>query len=299
MLAFETTYQTYGLLPLLAGCAASYLVATLAAKNSIMTEKIARMGIRALAEYLADPLEQVVVGDIASKPVVTLRTTQTVDSARRWLAVGSEKNKHQGFPIVDPNGHLVGVLTRRDLLDPRIGGGRELREILFRPPKFVYDDCTARQAANHMVNHNIGRLPVVMRSEPTRLIGIVTRSDILCGLPAGDRRERGPTPRHPYSASFQTGPLVPCAPVPLVPFDEVRPVSDFSAHAVEEYPTENGPADYALVVKGQLLGVVEAKKGNARSCWCAHANRALRSRSVRRSFRLRRSPRAVSVLDQR
>ncbi len=180
VLAFETTYQTYGLLPLLAGCAASYLVATLAAKNSIMTEKIARMGIRAPAEYLADPLEQVVVGDIASKPVVTLRTTQTVDSARRWLAVGSEKNKHQGFPIVDPNGHLVGVLTRRDLLDPRIGGGRELREILFRPPKFVYDDCTARQAANHMVNHNIGRLPVVMRSEPTRLIGIVTRSDILC-----------------------------------------------------------------------------------------------------------------------
>ncbi len=30
-----------------------------------------------------------------------------------------------------------------------------------------------------MVNHNIGRLPVVMRSQPTRLIGIVTRSDIL------------------------------------------------------------------------------------------------------------------------
>jgi hypothetical protein len=31
-------------------------------------------------------------------------------------------------------------------------------------------------------------------------------------------------------------------------------------HAIEEYPTQNGPADYALVTKGQLLGVVEAKK---------------------------------------
>jgi CIC family chloride channel protein len=179
VLAFETTYQAYGLSPLLAGCAASYLVATLTTKNSIMTEKMSRLGIRAPTDYLADPLEQVIVGDIASKPAVTLRTTQTVDSARRWLAVGSEGNKHQGFPIVDPSGHLVGVLTRRDLLDQRIGGGRELREILFRPPKFVYDDCTARQAANHMVNHNIGRLPVVMRGQPTRLIGIVTRSDIL------------------------------------------------------------------------------------------------------------------------
>lgn len=31
-------------------------------------------------------------------------------------------------------------------------------------------------------------------------------------------------------------------------------------HAVEEFPTENGPADYALFVKGRLLGIIEAKK---------------------------------------
>lgn len=30
--------------------------------------------------------------------------------------------------------------------------------------------------------------------------------------------------------------------------------------AVEEYPTENGPADYALFVDGVLLGIIEAKK---------------------------------------
>jgi CBS domain-containing protein len=144
-----------------------------------MTEKIARRGIRAPADYVSDPLDQVIVGDIASKPVVTLRTTQTVDSARRWLALETAGTRHQGFPIVDPTGILVGVLTRRDLFDPRIAADRELREILFRPPKFVYEDCTARQAATHMVNHNIGRLPVVLRSQPTRLIGIVTRSDIL------------------------------------------------------------------------------------------------------------------------
>ena len=31
-------------------------------------------------------------------------------------------------------------------------------------------------------------------------------------------------------------------------------------HAVEEYPTDNGPADYALFVKGKLFGIIEAKK---------------------------------------
>ncbi len=30
-----------------------------------------------------------------------------------------------------------------------------------------------------MVNHDIGRLPVVRRERPTQLVGIVTRSDIL------------------------------------------------------------------------------------------------------------------------
>ncbi len=36
--------------------------------------------------------------------------------------------------------------------------------------------------------------------------------------------------------------------------------SILSRHAVEEYSTTNGPADYALFVKGKLLGIIEAKK---------------------------------------
>ena len=36
--------------------------------------------------------------------------------------------------------------------------------------------------------------------------------------------------------------------------------ASLNCHAVEEYPTANGPADYALFVKGKLLGIVEAKK---------------------------------------
>ncbi len=36
--------------------------------------------------------------------------------------------------------------------------------------------------------------------------------------------------------------------------------SALTCHAVEEYPTGNGPADYALFVKGRFLGIIEAKK---------------------------------------
>lgn len=46
----------------------------------------------------------------------------------------------------------------------------------------------------------------------------------------------------------------------IVKHQDSLDTSQLDRHAVEEYPTANGPADYALFVKGQLLGIIEAKK---------------------------------------
>ncbi|GEM_PF-2904981 len=46
----------------------------------------------------------------------------------------------------------------------------------------------------------------------------------------------------------------------LIQYHEGLDTSTLSGHAVEEYPTASGPADYALFVKGRLLGIIEAKK---------------------------------------
>jgi chloride channel protein, CIC family len=53
--AFETTRQPIGLLPLLGGCSAAFLISCLLMKNSIMTEKIARRGVQVPSEYSAAP----------------------------------------------------------------------------------------------------------------------------------------------------------------------------------------------------------------------------------------------------
>ncbi len=177
--AFETTLQPFGLLPLLGGCAAAYLVSSLLMRNSIMTEKIARRGIRTPEEYVADPLDQVLVADVASAQVVLVRAEDTVGHVRAWLAAGASGTSHQGFPVVDQQGTLVGFITRRDLAETSVAEDQRVADIVQRPVRFVYDDCTVRQAADHMVNHSIGRLPVVSRTHPHRLMGIVTRSDIL------------------------------------------------------------------------------------------------------------------------
>jgi len=46
----------------------------------------------------------------------------------------------------------------------------------------------------------------------------------------------------------------------IIKFREGLDVFALDCHAVEEYPTGNGPADYALFVKGKLLGIIEAKR---------------------------------------
>jgi type I restriction enzyme R subunit len=46
----------------------------------------------------------------------------------------------------------------------------------------------------------------------------------------------------------------------VIPYQISLDFSNLSNHAVAEYPTVTGPADYALFIKGKLLGIIEAKK---------------------------------------
>jgi CBS domain-containing protein len=192
--AFETTLEPAGILPLLGGCAAAYLAASWLNRNSIMTEKIVRRGIRAPGEYEADLLEQVLVRNIATPHVVSLRGEDHLETVRNWLNSRAPGTTHQGFPVLDERGLLTGVVMRRDVLDVANDSRAQVKDLIRTLPKFVYDDCTARQATDHMVNHSIGRLPVVSRATPSRLVGIVTRSDILSVYRSRVREKEMQTP---------------------------------------------------------------------------------------------------------
>jgi CBS domain-containing protein len=209
--AFETTRQPMSLLPLLSGCTAAYLVSALLMKNSIMTEKIARRGARVVSDYAADFLEQLVVADIASSPVVVLKARDTCDAARAWIALPSSSSTHQGFPVVDEGGRVVGVVTRRDLLAP--GASGNVGDLVKRAPIVVFEDSSLREATDHMVRQGVGRLPVVARSDPGRVVGIVTRSDLIAahGRRLDAERRREPHFKLPRrrSAGPAGGPIVP------------------------------------------------------------------------------------------
>ncbi len=46
----------------------------------------------------------------------------------------------------------------------------------------------------------------------------------------------------------------------IIKYSDGLDTKNLHRYAVEEFPTANGPADYALFVKGRLLGIIEAKK---------------------------------------
>ena len=177
--AFETTRQPGGLLPLLGGCTAAYLISALMMRNTIMTEKIARRGARVVVDYTVDYLDQVLVKDCASRQVVALRADDTVESVRAWLESHVSGTGHQGWPVLDKQGDLVGVLTRKNIFSPSTPADVPLRKIIQRSPAIVYEDNSVREAADHMVSEDVGRLPVVTREAPSKVVGWMTRSDML------------------------------------------------------------------------------------------------------------------------
>ncbi len=177
--AFETTRQPLGLLPLLGGCSAAYLLSSLLMRDSIMTEKLVRRGVRVVSEYGVDELDRLWVKDHGARKLVTLAASLTVEQVRAWLREKGRDTSHQGFPVVEADGAVVGVLTRRDLLSEGAALTTPLRELVRRAPVVVYEDETLRQAADRMVHFGLGRLVVVSRQRPRHAIGILTRSDLL------------------------------------------------------------------------------------------------------------------------
>lgn len=196
--AFETTRQPIGLLPLLGGCSAAYLISLATMRHTIMTERLARRGAPVRTEYSVDFLDQVLVRDAASRDVVTLDADRPLGEVRAWLASGATNAAHNGFPVMRDD-RLVGVVTRRDLADASAGDDQPVHTLVRRRPAVIFDDHTLRQAADHMVRERVGRLPVVQRRRTHALVGIITRSDLLDAhqhrLDAAGRAERSLTLR--------------------------------------------------------------------------------------------------------
>jgi CBS domain-containing protein len=131
---------------------------------------------------------------MASYEVVSLRGDQTVAEVRTWIAEGGPGSAHHGFPVVDAELGLVGLVSRRDLLDPGEPATKRVREIIRGPFVVAFEDTTLQEASDLMAREGLGRLPVVKRENPRKVVAILSGSDVRYGirrhLQAADQAEQ-------------------------------------------------------------------------------------------------------------
>ncbi|MER5208917.1 CBS domain-containing protein [Streptomyces sp. NPDC002825] len=80
-----------------------------------------------------------------------------------------------GVPVVDEDDHVIGVVSESDLLAHH---KLTARDLMTSPAITVHAEETVADAGRLMVRRGVERLPVVDVEE--RLVGIVTRRDLLC-----------------------------------------------------------------------------------------------------------------------
>lgn len=179
--AFEATHAMQSFGPLLLGCGAAVLVSRLLMRETIMTEKLARRGVRVPSDYEPDFLHGVQVGKVMEKQPLTVAPEELVSHVAACLGTpGSPWHDVRLIPVVDADGGLRAVISRADLFAALAAAPEStVMDAGVLQPVTVHADDFLSDAVERMILHGIGRLPVTDRSSPPRLVGLLTRRAIL------------------------------------------------------------------------------------------------------------------------
>ena len=142
-------------------------------------------------------------GDVMTAPAIVCSESTTLEELAELLS----NREVSGVPVVGESGEVVGVVSEADVaravgapllrlaLKPRRSGpwlravsrphATQARDVMSTPPTVVDQNTPLHSVAEVMVTEGINRVPVV---EEGRLLGVVTRGDVLASLAFMDRR---------------------------------------------------------------------------------------------------------------
>jgi CBS domain-containing protein len=176
---FGLTHDVNAFLPSILSCAIAYGITVIAMPRSILTEKIARRGQHVFREYGVDPLERHFVAEVMTREPVAIPADLPVKEVlARYFGI---EQRHRAYPLVR-DGRLLGMLDRAVL--SRASAEVRLEEPVhalssFEPAALALASEPCRTVAWRMASEGLERLPVVDDLLTRRLVGIVSRSDLL------------------------------------------------------------------------------------------------------------------------
>ncbi|CAG0958856.1 H(+)/Cl(-) exchange transporter ClcA [Methanosarcinales archaeon] len=127
-------------------------------------------------EMTVDILESAQVKDAMTTNIVTVSPSLTVQVVLDLI----HKYGYTGFPVVD-NEKLVGIITFEDA--EKVPSDKrettEAKDAMTKELMVAEPEDSLEDALMELLDKKIGRLPVVKSSDPTKLVGILTKLDII------------------------------------------------------------------------------------------------------------------------
>jgi CIC family chloride channel protein len=139
--------------------------------------KLRRRGIDILKLKNEVLLEKINVSEAMFRKIITINESATVSDAESLL----KSSSHRGFPVLDSNGRLKGMITHQDIYDALEKGRRDITvaEIMSNNLVTCYPEETLKNALEKLGEHDIGRIPVIENNDTGKLIGLITRKNIV------------------------------------------------------------------------------------------------------------------------
>lgn len=191
--AFEITRNYDAILPLMLVCVIATGIGILFMRTTIMTEKLARRGLKVQQDYEVDPLARSNIGSVMRTRPETINEHAALEAITARLGLHNHALHHcEALMVVDADDALVGVLTRSDVLGAppaKMDEPLTARMLCSADPVVAYADESVREAVHRMLYHDIGRLPVVARQDKTRLLGCIDRAGVIAAHRHGMREE--------------------------------------------------------------------------------------------------------------
>jgi CIC family chloride channel protein len=178
LIIFEMTGNYSMILPLMTTVVISTVVSRALKRESIYTMKLLRRGVDIEQEEMADVMRTVTVKEAMTKDFPTVPVTMKIDG----LAKLFQKTGHHGFPVVDKNGFLAGVVTQteleRQLRAASVDEKLTAADIANKHPFVAYPDQYLDRLLDD-IDEAEARIPVVSREDSQRLLGVLGRHEII------------------------------------------------------------------------------------------------------------------------
>lgn len=168
---FELTGDYQVILPLMLATVIADLIYNWVMDDSIMTERLHHRGFLIGRHFGVDPMETTYVRDIMTMSVDSMPSSMTIGDARATFLNGG----HGAYPIKDEDEHIVGIVTREDLLQAEYTDTQSLDEFRNYFVSVKPGDVAVR-VEHVMVDESTEHVLVMDKNQ---LVGICTHSDLL------------------------------------------------------------------------------------------------------------------------